>query len=1421
MSTLKTFELSKVQEEIWNKYGQNVPNLGISFHCNKRIVKEEIQKIWSQLSETHQMLLTELEIPKQSTRPVQQISTDSNVEIFEVDEKDTQNFQAKFQLVFKKQKNQFGGWIVMFEKNKDTTKIILGASSLLTDKWSLMHLASCFLKSIQGNTLEEVLPYAQFSEWHKNALDDDNIEAKRFWEERVHKDLQEKSNNENYDIIENYKASIKINSGSNQSNKAIFYAIAATTFLRHHGDEKLRINYINDGRYFEELNAIVGPFSLPCPLEISNKEITRLVAVLESELEEQKSMLVHHVPTASEVSSNIIFEFLEDNESLTSEWNFEETQQTEDLKFEFVKVQNQITLTIRYKSKKHNSEYIHSLSEQILTRIKSYFEKGASNDSNLPEEVLARIYKVSSGATKEINPNFIFERLELANVKNQAICFDGKSITYGELKNAVDHLAIYYSKQGIETNAKVGLYLPGNVHYITSLLSLWKLGVSVIPVSKNTPLGRLESCLQLAKASHIVSDTEIEITKLDVKLILANKSLNTNTPKTKVERIEYDDKTPAYILFTSGSTGDPKGCQISHYNLSNYLSWASEYYLKDTSELANFPFFTSVGFDFTFTSILLPIVNSGCIWIQENKKTFDEHLVAIANNANLDYVKLTPSHISALKSLSIDKFLPNNVILGGEALTSSLVKFLESINPNINIYNEYGPTEATVGCVVTKVTSKDKIVPIGVPIDNTSIYVVNDKKNLLSEYCIGQLIISGASLSGGYINSQLNTSFNEADKVIPSRHYYTGDIGYRDISGQLYFLGRKDDQVKIRGNRIELSEITIAAESFDAVEQAIVDIDESSESIILYVKTSESNISVDLELCLKNQLMPYALPNNIVEITYIPLNENGKADFKELRNMMNTTTVFADVEVLETMPSYKILCKLWKEILNVEKVNPKDHFIKGGGDSIKAIQLVNKLRQEGYEINIREVLENPILVELNTYLANKMPGQNVIEFVKDEGEIMLNPNQQNFLEYAGDKANGYCQSMRMKISEKVTQECFQKSIEYVLRKHPMLNARYTKEGEQFKQYISQDIEASCLVKYMTQHEFLLERKKQPIYELINIKNGPLALFYLVHKDEEYSLYVYAHHLIIDAVSWRILIEDISKAMQVYKKDIHSKLDIKSGAYFGSRTASLIKQSEDDTSFWETELLKLKNQDDWLTGPFLFKYFKQVEFFMNNEVSNQLKGVANNRYETHPIELLLTAIARAYKKINGTDFCCIMENNGRQSIKETPDVEGSIGWFTSMYPVTVSLSDSKDLKHDITHVYEKYRSVPYNGVFFPYQYGHSVLPIIQLNYLGMYEVNDNDGFQIEADEFASQNIHPELDMRIGLAFSIVFGENGLHIVLSYDSSKISEKWSQEFSELVQFELAELAEFCVRDLELKETLDYKQLDDSDLEDIIGDL
>ena len=366
------------------------------------------------------------------------------------------------------------------------------------------------------------------------------------------------------------------------------------------------------------------------------------------------------------------------------------------------------------------------------------------------------------------------------------------------------------------------MYLPWNVHYITSLLSLWKLGVSVIPVSKNTPLGRLESCLQLAKASHIVSDTEIEITKLDVKLILANKSLNTNTPKTKVERIEYDDKTPAYILFTSGSTGDPKGCQISHYNLSNYLSWASEYYLKDTSELANFPFFTSVGFDFTFTSILLPIVNSGCIWIQENKKTFDEHLVAIANNANLDYVKLTPSHISALKSLSIDKFLPNNVILGGEALTSSLVKFLESINPNINIYNEYGPTEATVGCVVTKVTSKDKIVPIGVPIDNTSIYVVNDKKNLLSEYCIGQLIISGASLYGGYINSQLNTSFNEADKVIPSRHYYTGDIGYRDISGQLYFLGRKDDQVKIMGYRIELKEIEIAINSISNIKEAIV-----------------------------------------------------------------------------------------------------------------------------------------------------------------------------------------------------------------------------------------------------------------------------------------------------------------------------------------------------------------------------------------------------------------------------------------------------------------------------------------------------------------------------------------------------------------------------------------------------------------------
>jgi amino acid adenylation domain-containing protein len=1430
MSEIKTYELSKIQHLIWEKFESRTPWLGIAFTCNQRLEKKDIQKQWLQLVEQHQILGTTFVIPEQSETPLQTVDLNSKVIISEfntIDSTETIEFFVKAH--YENSNSNIGDWIVLFEEGENKTKLFFGASKLSTDKWSLIALVKLFLNQLNGVELEETLPYAQFSEWLKNAQDEQDIQAKRFWKERA---LTEKTNAIlNNDTTQTSTVLKTISTFSKNTNtliddyRSLCFAMVGYILSKHTNKDDIQVKWLCDGRYFDELNPIQGTFAVECPLHINvKKDLKALQLEIKEELEDQLGVLATIFPSQEPVSSNILLEYWKDNEGLETDLEFIETSNLEGLKFEFVEKKSKIQLIISYNTEQYTSEYINCFSEQVCAGLESFL-KTPAQVSLVSETAKHRLKTVFKGEEKLGSPNIIFNQLAAADTNLIAITYGNAQLTYGELLKNVNKFAAIFASKGITKGDKVCLYMGTTPNYIISLLGLWKIGAVVIPVNTTTPMSRLEFCIKLSEALFVISEQDLELENVTVLQtheieILADE-------QNELDAVTFNNNDAAYILFTSGSTGEPKGCMLSHGNLGNYLTWASDYYIDKGTDKANFPFFTSIGFDFTFTSILLPLVNNGCITVLNDEKTIDEQLRDIASNEALEFVKLTPSHIRILENLNLEGFKPKKVIVGGEALHQNLIQYLEHLNPNIKIYNEYGPTEATIGCIVTQVTSKTKETPVGSPIYNTGLYIVDGNTNEVPEHVIGEFVLSGNALATGYINPEHNSLFVNPNDKIEERHYFTGDLGYRDVNGQAYFIGRKDHQVKIRGNRIEPGEIKTIAELHHSIKEAIVDIELDKEMISLYVITEGVLESQEIREWLTQHLMAYMLPNAIIHVSNIPLNTNGKTDFKELRKLKSKNEISKDFNDLTHNKHFILLKALWEEILHVEKVLPTDHFIRLGGDSIKAIQLVNKLKSNGVDVNIRDVLEHPQLGELCEYLGSREKEIEPSEFKVDQGEVALNPSQLAFLESAGDKVNGFNQTVCLEMPERVHEKAFYKAVQLVLKRHPLLNARYKKEGQNYKQYIAENTAKSVQLKSMSEEAFENERETTAIYECINIEEGPITLIYIVSGAEKDTIHLYSHHLVIDGVSWRILVEDLNIAYKALIKEEAPKWESHQ-SYYNARVQHLKTLTsngdfKEHKSFWDQKVKQLSNRTPWIKGPFIFNRVLQDEFYLDQSTSEQLKGEANKRFNTQPIELLLTAIARSFLQIEQKEFACLMENHGRQYIDKGPNAEGTLGWFTSVFPILVNGTTIGNLEEDIKQIQSAYRAVPENGLSFSYLYDQNEIntPEIQVNYLGVYEENIDSEYKIGIDDYTNQTIHPELDIKIGLNLSIIFGDKGLHVVISYDSLKVEKLWLDRFSNSLKEELIALAAFCIDEEDLAAQMDYKDLNENDLENILGEL
>ena len=560
-----------------------------------------------------------------------------------------------------------------------------------------------------------------------------------------------------------------------------------------------------------------------------------------------------------------------------------------------------------------------------------------------------------------------------SNREAVAVKFDGATYTYGELDEKATKLAAYLHHEcTIGPGELVGIMLDRSEHVIISILGILKAGAAYVPVDPAYPGDRKGFIFQDTAMKLLITQSEYIYELLDFKgeIFCIDNQFDDIDNVPSMDSLSQA-KDPAYIIYTSGSSGTPKGCVITNDNLFNYIQWANTFYFKKISNPV-FGLFTSLSFDLTITSIFCSLTRGGCLYIYKQQDPLSKILKhSFEANSGINCIKLTPAHINMLEGLDIRSETMLCAIVGGEEVKPHHVTILKKIHPSIDVYNEYGPTEATVGCVVAKLEENEPIT-IGKPIANTKIFLLDRSGGLCPVGVPGEITISGKGVARGYFN---NTELTY-NKFIPDPYiqdaymYRSGDTGKWLPDGNLLFLGREDEQVKVRGYRIEVGEIEYHMKEHAAIQDAIVlavKDGEGSNLLIAYYVSGQTtgDLITDLIGFLRTKIPFYMIPARFIRVDAIPLTAHGKVDRKLLSDM--------SIENLEPGIPYvaprsnveEKLLSIWMEVLGKERIGVKDDFFGLGGQSLKATKLLSRIAKVfGIDYDVELFFNHPTIEDI-------------------------------------------------------------------------------------------------------------------------------------------------------------------------------------------------------------------------------------------------------------------------------------------------------------------------------------------------------------------------------------------------------------------------------------------------------------------------
>ncbi|WP_157650015.1 non-ribosomal peptide synthetase, partial [Burkholderia ubonensis] len=723
-----------------------------------------------------------------------------------------------------------------------------------------------------------------------------------------------------------------------------------------------------------------------------------------------------------------------------------------------------------------------------------------------------------------------------------ALVTDSSLMTYADLNARANGLAHQLvNHYGVGPESLVGIMLDRSEAMIVAILGVLKAGAAFVPLDTAYPAERI---------NHILGDTGLSLLLTQSSqlaqwyeyagaTLLLDQALPGWTPLPDNPPCRAVPEHLAYVIYTSGSTGKPKGCLLEHRNLAHYISWAVGYYFPE-GETGSFGLYSSLCFDFTLTNVFCPLVRGKSLRIYPQSESIDTILARMFQpGSGVDTLKLTPTHIHLLEYMNLGRSGVRKVIVGGEELTPQHIATLRKIDPAIEIYNEYGPTEATVGCIVKLVEDEPSTVLIGRPIANTRVYIVDEALRPVPIGVPGEICIAGHGLARGYHKRPDVTAAKFVENPFPGeqRIYRTGDIGRWLPDGQIQCYGRVDDQVKIRGYRVELGEIEAALTAHEDVVGAAVMLRETAHGVrklAAYVKGSASLSVPDLRAYLAGKLPDYMVPSDIFPIAEFPLNANGKLDRPALL-AMEAAAAPDDAADLDATPIQRELVRIWRDVLDNPAVDLAGRFFDYGGDSLQAMQLVSRIWSSfSVEIGIDAIFELQTisavsdLIEASSPLSGSTAG--TITPRSRANDLPLSFPQQRlwFLAQLEGPSAAYNISSALRFEGDLDVQRLQAAVSEISRRHEILRTTFPAIDGRGVQRIAPPAPVALAVVDVASESDALTLLADETDRPFDLAVGPLYRVVLYRVDARVHVFgVVMHHIISDAWSSGTLIGELA------------------------------------------------------------------------------------------------------------------------------------------------------------------------------------------------------------------------------------------------------------------------------------------------------
>ncbi|MEM8906259.1 MAG: amino acid adenylation domain-containing protein, partial [Bacteroidota bacterium] len=950
--------------------------------------------------------------------------------------------------------------------------------------------------------------------------------------------------------------------------------------------------------------------------------------------------------------------------------------------------------------------------------------------------------------------NVRFEAIAAANGEALAIAHGEDRWTYDELNLWANQIAHTLQDMNIAPGALIGVYQERSPKLIASLLAILKIGAIYVPLDTQNPKERIEKMINSSGLNTLLTNANLlegfDSPKLKNVLLVDDYEAAT-TPAWMDQVIQLVDLPSiqsaattnpvncnqmdswAYVLFTSGTTGEPKGAITRHDGALNHI--LAEYEALNLPDGFNFLQSAGIGSDISVWQFLAPLLKGGTVVVIDKMDLIDhECVVNVLDNESIHIVEFVPSYlwslVDYLQGLAAPPALEQLqwLMMVGEALPVPLVKAWQNLFPHVRILNGYGPCEASDDIaqyeVVGALADNQARIPIGRPIANMNIVILDQQQNLCPIGVAGELCVTGIGVGAGYWKMPEKTAAaflkNPFPELLGEVLYKTGDLARWLPDGTLDFIGRIDNQIKLRGHRIELGEIETVLRAQEAVKDTHVLIHgkrKNQEALIAFVVTDSSEdasaFEAELRASMQTNLPAYMQPNYYCFIEQMPVNLSDKVDRRKLLSIFEQYDFSGATERKGIVPPNtkveKILAVIWEELLQLDGISVHDNFFELGGDSIVTIQVVSKMRKAGYQLAPRDMFQCQTIASLAA-LVTKNRQVILGEEGMLQGTAPLLPIQQWYFEneYCGE--DHYNQALLFSVGKSIPSSHWPAAVQALIQHHDALRFSYEqKEGQWIQTYGDRQDTFERVDLSSTNMDDLstaISETCQQYQASMDLKNGTMIKVVLLQTPDaelDNRLLVTIQHLAVDGVSWRILLDDFNQALSALAKGEAINLGPKTSSY--RQWANFLQEYAQSTlveqqqTYWKTinEAYQPLPVDHELAQSQM-NDLVEYKLTLSHAKTQLLLQQAGQAYQTEIDDLLLAALTQTIGEWSGLDELVIgLEGHGRADLSDQIDISETVGWMTNLYPVGLQVASSAEKGQLIKSIKEQLRAVPAKGM----------------------------------------------------------------------------------------------------------------------------